>query len=125
MAHGQDKLAPDVVDRDESILLERRASPRRKTRFKATIVYGAERSTANCIVRDLSETGARLKLDLASELPTRFHLIWVAARAVVHVEAVWRSQDEMGVTFLSTHNIQGRLSSELAAICRAWELHRP
>ena len=46
-------------------LVERRASPRRKTRFKATIVYGAERATANCIVRDLSETGARLKLDAA------------------------------------------------------------
>ena len=124
MAYGREQLAPEVVDREGPVLVERRAIPRRKTRFKATVVYGAERSTASCVVRDLSETGARLKVDLASDIPTRFHLIWVAARAVVHVEAVWRSRGEIGVTFISTHNIQGRLSSELAAICRAWELHR-
>ena len=101
--------------------IERRISPRRKTRFKATIVFGDDRSTAGCTVRDLSETGARLKLDPSDLVPTRFHLIWLADRAVLEVEAVWRSQGEMGIKFLSKHNIQGRLSSELAAVCRAWE----
>lgn len=114
-------LAMDRTEAAEAARIERRASPRRKTRFKATVVYGAERSTVNCVVRDLSETGARLKLDLPGDLPTTFHLIWVADRAVLEVEAVWRSQGEMGVKFLSKHNIQGRLSSELAAVCRAWE----
>jgi two-component system cell cycle response regulator len=101
--------------------VERRENPRRKTRFKATIVYGPDRETANCVVRDLSETGARLKLDIPGDIPAQFHLIWVADRAVLAAEAVWRSNGEIGVKFLSKHNIQGRLSSELAAICRAWE----
>jgi hypothetical protein len=114
-------MMTDGAESTEVVQIERRASPRRKTRFKATIVYGEDRLTANCVVRDLSETGARLKLELPDELPTNFHLIWVADRAVLEVEAVWRSQDEIGVKFLSKHNIQGRLSSELAAVCRAWE----
>jgi hypothetical protein len=105
----------------EISLVERRGSPRRKTRFKATVVHGLERATASCIVRDLSETGARLKIDAADDLPIRFHLIWMAERAVLEVEAVWRSNGEVGVKFLSKHDIQGKLSSELAAVCRAWE----
>ena len=121
MNYAVGNLATDDADAAELAGIERRASPRRKTRFKATIVYGVDRSTANCVVRDLSENGARLKLDLPADLPTLFHLIWVADRAVLEVEAVWRSKGEVGVKFLSKHNIQGRLSSELAAVCRAWE----
>ena len=103
--------------------VERRSSPRRKTRFKATVVYGADRAIANCVVRDLSETGARIKLDAPNEIPAQFHLIWVADRTVLSAEAVWRGNGEMGVRFLSKHDIQGRLSTELAAVCRAWEQH--
>ena len=106
---------------DDSAYADRRGSPRRKTRFKATIVQGAERETLDCTVRDLSETGARLRLDAPEALPATFHLIWQADRAVFEVEAVWRSSAEMGVKFLSKHDMQGRLSSELAAVCRAYE----
>ena len=118
-----DQVREDAAEDAAAALIERRASPRRKTRFKATIVFGAERSTANCVVRDLSETGARLKIDVPDDFPTQFYLIWAAAKAVLLVEAVWRSRDEMGVKFLSKHNTQGRLTSELAAVCRAWEQH--
>ncbi|HEX4181493.1 MAG TPA: PilZ domain-containing protein [Caulobacteraceae bacterium] len=108
-------------DLDDVLPVERRASPRRKTRFKATVVYGAERTTANCVVKNLSDGGACIKLDATEDLPAQFHLIWIADRAVISAEAVWRSKGEMGVRFLSKHDIQGRLSSELAAVCRAWE----
>jgi hypothetical protein len=116
-----DSLTAEAADETGTALTERRAHPRRKTRFRATIVFGDERATANCIVQDLSESGARLKIDHAEAIPTDFHLIWVAERAVLEVQAVWRSRGEIGVKFKAKHNIQGRLSNELAAVCRAWE----
>lgn len=109
------------VELDDAVPVERRASPRRKTRFKATVVFGSDRDTLDCTVRDLSETGARLRLASPDNLPTRFHLIWAADRAVLEVEAVWQGGDELGVKFLSKHDMQGKLSSELAAICRAFD----
>jgi hypothetical protein len=109
------------LDGDDVALVDRRVAPRRKTRFKATLVHGPDRTTTDCVVRDLSETGARLRLEAPEGLPATFHLIWLAEKAVIEVESVWRSQDEMGVKFLSKHHMQGRLSSELAAVCRAWE----
>jgi len=102
-------------------LIDRRTAPRRKTRFRATVVFGDDRATAGCVVLDLSESGARLKIDHPEQFPTRFHLIWAADNAVFEIEAVWRSRGEIGVRFLSKHDIQGRLSSELAGVCRAWE----
>lgn len=109
------------LDGDDVALVDRRGAARRKTRFKATLVHGPDRATTDCVVRDLSETGARLRLEAPGGLPTTFHLIWLAEKAVLEVESVWRSQDEMGVKFLSKHHMQGRLSTELAAVCRAWE----
>ncbi len=100
---------------------ERRDSPRRKTRFKAVIVFGHDRSTATCMVRDMSETGARLDVGPALDLPSRFHLIWTADRAVLEVEAVWRSPGEVGVAFRSRRATDGVVSAELAAVLRAWE----
>jgi hypothetical protein len=109
------------LDDDEAAYLDRRSSPRRKTRFKAVIVHGEDRQTVDCVVRDLSDGGARLRLDAPGALPAQFHLFWLADRAVLSVEAVWRSSNEMGVKFHAKHDMQGKLSSELAAICRAFD----
>jgi hypothetical protein len=116
--------AEQRVDEPSTTLtaMDRRTAPRRKTRFKATIIHGPERTTTSCVVRNLSDTGACLKLDDPTAIPAEFYLIWLADRAVLKAEAVWRSKGELGVRFLSKHDIQGRLTSELAAICRAWEL---
>jgi two-component system cell cycle response regulator len=104
---------------------DRRVKTRRKIRFNAVVVFGSDRLTANCAVRDLSDSGARLKFRRPSDIPAAFHLIWAAERAVLKVETIWRSEVEIGVRFLSRHHMQGRLSSELAAVCRAWEISRP
>jgi len=109
------------IDEDEAAYIDRRAHPRRKTRFKAVIIHGEDRLAVDCVVRDLSEGGARLRLDAPGALPVRFHLFWLADRAVLDVEAVWRSSNEMGVKFHSKHDMQGKLSSELAAVCRAFD----
>ena len=111
---------PDLDDA-EAKFIERRATPRRKTRFKATIVHGEDRATTACMVVNLSDGGACLKVGDPISLPAGFHLIWAADQAVLKAEAVWRGNGEIGVRFVSKHDIQGKLSSELAAICLAWE----
>ena len=107
-----------------AVAQERRLSPRRKTRFKATLVFGRERSTVPCIVRDMSETGARLETDRPEGIPGDFYLIWVADRAVLEVEAVWRSRNEIGVRFRSKQSLEGVISNEIAAVMRASEQWR-
>jgi hypothetical protein len=103
---------PEVVDR--------RVAPRRKTRFKATIVHGDELATLGCLVVDLSDSGARIRTEFAEALPATFYLIWHAERSVIEAEMIWRSGGELGVRFKSKRSLEGKLTAELAAVYRAW-----
>ena len=56
-----------------------------------------------CSVRDLTETGARLKLeDVAALLPDRFELIIEIDGLEAECQVVWRKGSEIGVSFLKT-----------------------
>lgn len=105
---------------EEQAAIERRASPRRKTRFKATIVHGADLTTLSCLVLDLSDHGARIRTEQADLLPPAFYLIWHAERSVIEAEMIWRSGGELGVRFKSKCSLEGKLTAELAAVYRAW-----
>jgi len=108
------------TERDPPEFVERRTSPRRKTRFKATIVHGAELATLGCLVVDLSDSGARIRTEFADILPAAFYLIWHAERSVIEAEMIWRSGGELGVRFKSKRSLEGKLTAELAAVYRAW-----
>ena len=108
------------AEADPPEYVERRAHPRRKTRFKATIVHGEALATLPCLVVDLSDSGARIRTDLAHALPPAFHLIWHAERSVIEAEMIWHSGGELGVRFKSKRSLEGKLTAELAAVYRAW-----
>ena len=56
-----------------------------------------------CTVRDLTETGARLKLqDAAALLPERFELIIEIDGLEAECHVVWRKGSDLGVSFLQT-----------------------
>jgi hypothetical protein len=78
---------------------DKRKSLRRLVRYKAWLVLGADKRQ-NCYLSDISETGARIDIDQADEVPDRF-LLWLAAngaaRRLCHV--VWRKPRQIGVTF--------------------------
>lgn len=108
------------AEADSSEFVDRRTATRRKTRFKATIVYGDALTTLGCLVVDLSDSGARIRTEVADRLPAHFYLIWHAERSVIEVEVIWRSGGELGVRFNSKCSLEGKLTAELAAVYRAW-----
>ncbi|QUD89104.1 PilZ domain-containing protein [Phenylobacterium montanum] len=108
------------VEMDPPEYVDRRASPRRKTRFKATIVHGEDLATLPCLVVDLSDSGARIRTEHAGSLPAAFYLIWHAERSVIEAEMIWRSGGELGVRFKGKRSLEGKLTAELAAVYRAW-----
>jgi len=55
--------------------------------------------TRDCIVRDISTTGARLTLISTADVPDRFDLTLGAARTKRACRVVWRTTVELGVEF--------------------------
>jgi hypothetical protein len=78
---------------------ERRIAPRRRVLKAAQVVYNNGGSVLECVVEDLSLTGARVSLASPAVLPEGIGIrfqdgTWRPARIV------WKMADQMGVHFL-------------------------
>lgn len=85
----------DSVD----LRLEKRLSPRRNTMIIATIVFDGGRTRMDCVIRNLSDGGAKLEVASVKGVPQTFDLL-VPRHRPQHCRVVWRSLKEMGVQFV-------------------------
>ncbi|MDJ0930856.1 PilZ domain-containing protein [Breoghania sp.] len=63
------------------------------------IVYGRSALLIDCMIRDLSEEGARLKVANARDVPDNIRLFNSGDNMLVDAEVVWRSPREVGIPF--------------------------
>lgn len=68
------------------------------------IAFSARHATLPCVVRDISETGARLQVKQVTSVPDTFELIVELDGLEVPAEVVWRSASEVGIRFLGALN---------------------
>lgn len=78
---------------------DKRAAPRQRTLKGARIVINNAQSTFTCTVRNLSETGARIKVTSQLGIPDAFLLVFDDGRRA-ECRVAWRKADEIGVAFL-------------------------
>ncbi|MFO0992659.1 MAG: PilZ domain-containing protein [Hyphomicrobiales bacterium] len=77
-----------------------RRNVRRRTLKNGKIVLPGSWGTYDCIIKDVSDSGARLRL--AGEgaiLPTEFDLVFVTEALTYPVHLRWRRDQECGVEF--------------------------
>lgn len=85
-----------IDDRRKSVS-DRRSSPRTKTLKGAQLVWPTG-SAVKCIVRNLSEAGA--KIEVHSPVPGTFDLVFDSDRLRRSCRVVWRKEPMMGVRFI-------------------------
>jgi hypothetical protein len=78
---------------------ERRRYRRQRVLKGAIIFFNRERSSMDCIVRDLTEVGAHLKVESTSFVPTRFELLIKQENTLYPAEIIWRDTKAMGIRF--------------------------
>jgi hypothetical protein len=91
------KLVVDDLLR-RKIMEERRGLFRRRTLLRGKIEFFG-RSTFECVIRNLSDTGAKLCCEQHIALPDNFELVIEKTNEKVSACAVWRSATEIGVAF--------------------------
>ena len=79
---------------------ERRASSRQRRLHGGKIVFNNNASSIDCVVRDMSPTGARLVVASPIGIPDWFDLRINRNGVSYSSKVVWRSADQIGVTFL-------------------------
>lgn len=78
---------------------ERRIAPRRHTNILASIVFNGGRSHQGCIIRNLSDNGAKLEVARSvRDIPTTFELMRPGFDPQP-CRVIWRALKELGVAF--------------------------
>ena len=80
-------------------MLKERQSARSPSLLRATIRFYNRNLTFDCIVRNISPTGARLEVDAAYVLPHEFELDLPQRSTVYSCELMWRDESAAGVRF--------------------------
>ncbi len=82
---------------------ENRLQPRRHTMIVATIVYDGGRMRLDCVIRNLSDGGAKLEFATVRGIPQSFDLL-VPGHRPQHCRVAWRALKELGVQFMPALN---------------------
>lgn len=80
-------------------MLDQRKNVRRKTYLGARAIFLSGCASADCLVRNVGEGGARLVFEEAAFLPDEFEVQIHNLRRSYRARVAWRSQLEIGVAF--------------------------
>jgi len=110
-----------MKDRDKLELppmAERRPAQRRRVVWRGSCTYPDGSRTFDCVIRDASETGARIAIKGAQMVPQRFYLIDRTNRTAHDVKIAWTDGKEFGLQFLESFGVDTIKSKDLAFLKR-------
>jgi PilZ domain len=108
----------------EEVAARHRGTRRLRTLLGATITFNQGGSTVDCLIRDISESGARLAVPEQVTLPAAFELIIPHRKQRWQVQMLWRRSDVVGVQFCAAKpgNAKAVLTRDAAQKQRIREL---
>lgn len=110
----------------QPIYLERRNDERGPVRAPARVLHGAGLAHwADCVIRDLSTTGAKIELSHFYKLPPRFVLLNFQGAVAFEVVLKWRRGDLAGMSFEHRHEMSTLDEPRLEAVRLAWLALQP
>jgi hypothetical protein len=77
-----------------------RSAERIRSFLRAQIIFNNRMSTIDCIIKNISATGARIALNDTFAVPTEFDLYIPQKNRGHHARLVWRDKDSIGVEFM-------------------------
>ena len=82
-----------------AVMSEKRKSTRNPSFLGGTISYNRDLWTADCVIKNLSDEGAKLTGRNLPVLPDQFDLTIPQRKTKYRVNVRWRSKDAVGVAF--------------------------
>jgi hypothetical protein len=83
----------------ETKMAERRGLPRQKSFLRGCIYFNNRRSVLDCLVRDLSDDGARIIFSHTVNVPDVVELYIPQREQTLRAHVKWRRGDDVGLDF--------------------------
>jgi hypothetical protein len=93
---------------------------RKRTCLAGKLVYGSSASTLDCVIRDVSEKGAKIVLYKRQPLPLDIYLIVVKYGVAYRAKVMWLNFPTRGLEFSETHPLNSTLSWKLNYLRQVW-----
>ena len=92
---------------------ERRVAPRQKSFLRGCIYFNNRRSVMDCLVRDLTEDGARIIFSHAVNVPDIVELYIPQKEQTLRARVKWRRGDDVGLDFTEAEAAASSPDTEL------------
>ncbi len=79
---------------------DKRRAARHRVLKEGKIVLPNNWSVVDCCIRDISETGARIRCKDQRAVPNDFKLLLIAENRIRDAHVVWRRDDQLGLQFI-------------------------
>lgn len=81
---------------------EKRTARRQRMLKDGKIITKNDRSVIDCIIRDISDTGAKIRCGDQVAVPKEFQLFLPQSKFFREARTVWRRGNEIGIIFTSS-----------------------
>lgn len=78
---------------------EQRQTPRKNSFVGGQVMFGDGKPSLFCLVRDISDQGAKLEVSDVASVPEAFDLRVNGRDGVFRAKVIWRSDKALGVAF--------------------------
>lgn len=110
--------APPATDTNPA---EHRRAPRRDVAVAGLVLHGRAAQPETCVIRDVSATGARVKLKAAQLLSRPVYLVIAKTGAAFEADIAWCRDAEIGLSFKSRLNLTDPRSEVERTAARLWQ----
>jgi hypothetical protein len=110
---------PDSADLPPRVVNQRKAR-RQRTLLGGKVIYGDGQTVRDCIIRDISDTGARISIAKGEVIPTRVFLIDRRTPIAYEAAVSWIKVPDFGLTFSKTYSLKGNIPAELDYLKSVW-----
>ena len=97
-----------------------RSAERRRSLLGGKILYG-DAFTLDCVLRDISDGGARITLPTGQAVPDIFYLMDLRSGVAFQVQVVWRSYPQIGVRFAHEYGDQSPSNPHVQVLRSIWK----
>ena len=99
---------------------DHRRSMRQRSFLGAKLVYGGGAFTIDCVVRDVSETGARVRVPPGQAVPDQLFLVEMRSGIAYEARVAWKRHPEIGLEFVHQHGLAEASTPHLMILKRLW-----
>ncbi len=100
--------------------VDRRRAGRHRALLAGKLANEDATTTIDCVIRNISDTGAMIETSTPHLIPNRLHLVQIKEGTAWDVEVIWRRGNRIGLALGDRHDLRESTDRQLKALRAIW-----